>query len=306
MSAPKLTRELIKKIIGERKKGVFRRDTLIKYDISKPTYQRATKKGIKLGLLTLKEYKDLIEGCHPRGFEAKVKIHGEKEARQLCSEAWHEGIGKSHEKYCNAGDYENSPLVKAAIAGGTKTQDVASYVQKNIEGPEAYGQYPRFLYKGIEFRSKGELELALMLKECGLIKKIKKGKNCQMSYGSKTIDFVVDDTAIEYHPPKKGEINNYKETRIGDLREASFTGEIKIIEKLSFNELFQTGIVTSLLEYTKKIKTIKEKSKKIISLENQLKEVNKRIEKRERDKEYKVDEETIKSEDKDYDDKVPF
>ncbi|MCX6711804.1 MAG: hypothetical protein NT139_02090 [Candidatus Woesearchaeota archaeon] len=307
---PKLNLKIIKNIVEDRKEGLFRENILEKYDISKATFISAMGKGIVLGYLTRKEYEYLTKEFCSLGFEGKVRKNGEKVARQSCSDAWSKGMGKAHEKYCNSVDNENSPLVKAAIAGGNKTQEIAPHVLENLKGAEIYGQYQKYTYKGIEFDSKSELWLALMLRECGLIKKIKEGKNFQVPCGPKFIDFVVDGIAIEYHPTPKGidSHNNYKERREEELRECGFSGKLIVIEKE--NDIFKSGLVNSFLEYTKKRRTVNKKLEKVLSLEEQIKEENKRIEKRERASEYKVDKECDKEEvitkNKDYDDKVPF
>lgn len=150
------------------------------------------------------------------------------------------------------------------------------------------------------------------------MKEIKEGKNFQVHCGSKCIDFIVDGMAIEYHPTPEGidSYNNYKEKREEQIKNSGLNLKLKVIEKE--NDFLETGLLNSHLEYFKKRRTINKKLEKITSLEYQLKEEDKRIEKIERiiekkervAREHKVDEELDKEEtiskDKTYDDKVPF
>ncbi len=295
---PKLNSKIIKEIVEDRKKGMFKKEIKKNYDISDATFVIAMNKGVELGYLTRKEYVDLTKGFSSRTFEASSKKHGEEKARKLCSDAWSKGMGNNHEA-----------LIAAASAGGKKTQEVAPHVLENLKGAEVYGQYQKYTHKGIEFDSKGELWLALMLLECGLVKKIKDGENYQMICGAKVIDFVINNTAIEYHPIPKGLGNhNYKRDRKQELKEQGFNGDVIVIEKE--NDFFQSGLVKSFFEYVKKRRTVKKKLEKIISIENQLKELNRITEKQERAKDHEVDKELDKeeiiSEAKKYDDKVPF
>ena len=261
MEKPKLTLRKIERIVEDRKKGKFREQITKKYGISDSVFSIAMKRGVKLKYLTEKARKNLAKSFSYLSFERKKEIHGEKKARELCSDAWHKGMGSNHDALINAGK-----------AGGKKTQEDNPHVQKNLVHAKSYGKYPKYKYYGIEFSSKGELWLGLMLRECGYLKRIKQFKNYQVPCGSKNIDFLVDDKAIEYHPKPKGmNHDNYNEEREKDLNNAGFNGKVIVIEK--YNDFYKSGLAKSFLEYVKKSQKVNKKIKKIIQLEKELSEV---------------------------------
>jgi hypothetical protein len=256
INSPKLTDELAKEIIEERKKGVFREKIIEDYGISRTTFQKAMNRGVKIRYITKQEKIDLTSGFSSLSFEGKVQKHGEKQAKKMQSDIWDKGMGSDHER-----------LVEIARKGGLATQKSSPHVIENLKNGEDYGQYPRLTYNKIEFRSKGELWLGLMLKEKGCFKTIS-GKCHQISCGNYTIDYIIKsnnkDAAIEYHPNPKGmDDGNYELRRIQNLHMAGFHGKVIVLEK--YRDFYLKGL-SNFSEYLKLNRKVNEKLEKIVEL----------------------------------------
>ena len=257
MAKLKLTDILLKEIGKDRfEKKMTRADILGKYHISKATFITAMKKGVKLWYWNDEERYDVIRENISLRFERMKRKYGEKKLRVMFFEAWSKGAGKSHEK-----------LVENAKKGGKKTQENYPYVQGNLRYAQKYGRYPRCKYKGIEFQSKGEMKLAIMLYKSGALKKIREGENFQVDFGVKRADFFINGIIIEYHPIPKGFNedyygNNYKDERINYLKSIGYDGKVYFIEKegLEFRRL-DYGVSDEAAE----IKGLEKKQKSINS-----------------------------------------
>ena len=199
--------------------------------------------GIEAGLFTEKQYNDRVT--------------------RKCEIGWERGCGSSHEILSAAGK-----------EGGKKTQEVAPYVQGNLNTETKYGDYPKLMYDGEVFASKGELRLYLFLKTLGKIRKPIKGENFQVNCGEgrHTIDFVVKNNgekiACEYHPFAKGISDpNYRENRTKFFNEHGYPKAL-IIERRKnwYPELKEIGYVSNHKEYIKFQKKVDEKIEKKIEL----------------------------------------
>jgi len=245
---PKLTKGLVKRIVRDRKKIKTYLEICEKYDISRPTFERAMKVGIKLGLegITEEEDRKIREDIQESIFKIKCKKYGEKVARQMCSDGWWEGMGNNH-----------NLLVEAGRARGKATQKYSPHVKANLYGREPYGHSEKPVYKEIEFHSWGELEMVLTFLELKIINKIKLGKNYQVDFGRKIVDLFVDNKIFEYHPPANGMCEeNYKEKRVRDIKETGFNGPVNIIEKPGdlYPLLKEAGYVNHLKDYVPALK----------------------------------------------------
>lgn len=262
LNKPKLNEDIIKNIIEDRKKGASKEEIIERYGISEPTMTVAMNNGVKKGYLTEQERKDLVSMFRGGSFGVKVKLYGEKRAREMCSDAWHKGMGNNH-----------AALTKAAKNGGLKTQEKNPYVQGNLKYAEQYGNYPKCIYNNITFDSKGEMWTYFLLKSLGYIKKIKEGTNFQAIFGRKKVDFLLETNgkiiAVEYHPyPKNfnggnGNISDYRQKREKELAEFGFKGKLVILEKRGgqsvYEELKKAGLIDSINHYFSAIRTANQK-----------------------------------------------
>lgn len=268
---PKLNKEIVRRIVDDWViEGIVSSKIMKKYSIGHATFSIAIWQGVhKYHFITEEEREDSEKYFEGLDYKNQLKRYGKKAMKKKFSDMWHNGIGNDHKA-----------LVKAAKAGGDKTQETIDkhpHVLENLKNSKMYGTQLKPKYKGEEFESEKELWTGLMLLKSGKLKKIKRGINYQVPFGEngkKRIDYVIridgEKCAVDWHPVAKGLGNeNYVEDRTQDLTNYGF--KPCILERDS--DFYEKGIIKVLLNYFRTKRIVDEKLEKIMEREKELAEV---------------------------------
>jgi uncharacterized protein YprB with RNaseH-like and TPR domain len=233
-----LTDKILKKISNGIKNFELRRNIMKKLDISRSCFTKGANRAVKEGYLTERQRKKWQDEMGRTVYDRKVERHGEEKARKMCSDAWEKGMGSDMKRFR-----------KISSDGGKATQEKhKKTVGKNLKYIR-YMYTHQYYYDKIPFASKKERFTGAMLKAFGVIGKIIPGKNYQVKFGSKTVDFLFkepnsedekpDMIALEFHsiPKNLGRyktIEEYVAGREDELEKEGFpkTGKIRAISKI--------------------------------------------------------------------------
>ena len=252
MPEKKLTDDVVRGIVSDRKSRMSKKDIMDKYDISRATYQVAMRKAIACKYISKDERDSINKELYQSGWKKAFGNYIPREKhRNLFSFMWHVGMGK------------NPDLIrKAASSGGKATQEKAPHVIENLQHSVPYGQSDGCYYEIndhiFSFGSKGERFVALMLVKLGWLDQLKEGENFQVTYGKIKVDFLKDGVAVEYHPVPKNHIthqhedeSHYKEEREKQFKAHGIEAKLIVINSIPnlLRKLPEIGISIKPQEY---------------------------------------------------------
>lgn len=263
----KIIGEIARYAVNRRANGVIYGRTwaqvYAKFGMSKPTFGIYLNKAVERGYITQEERDKRRKAILKRSFKSLSEKYGTKNARQMCLDAWKEGIGKA----------ELEDIKEWSHNGGKCTHRYAPHVSNNLNFDRNYGKNLCF-YDDVEYHSQLERRVAVLLLECGLVKKIRPQKNFQRKFGRYSLDFLIrrksEDIGIEVHPPIKKHaklkqtLEEYVQERPKQLREQGFRGRLVIIKAPSdlYDLLHGLHVIKDFADYSRKLASVDEKLRK--------------------------------------------